>query len=131
MESDNWLTIGDTCRKANCSKEKVQRLILEGVIPPSCIRTVDGVTRLPPNVASSLKNQKSAWLNNEHEQPANAIHVEDPDGVYPGFWLTPEQAITLAEIRVKKRLHGNGDVHNTKTRKGNLSREIGLNLGIR
>ena len=43
-------------------------------------------------------------------QPADAIFVPDPDGVYCGFWLTEEQAIRLAEIRCKIRCRGNGNV---------------------
>lgn len=42
-------------------------------------------------------------------QPADAIFVPDPDGVYCGFWLTEDQAIRLAEIRCKIRCRGNGN----------------------
>ena len=52
------------------------------------------------------KELKSASL--EIEQPPDAIHVPDPEGKYPGFWLTPEQAIMLAKIRIHHRLHGGG-----------------------
>lgn len=47
----------------------------------------------------------------EPEQPDNAVHVADPLGVYVGFWLTPEQAIELAQIRVRKRLNGNNEAN--------------------
>lgn len=104
MESDKWLTIADVCRKAQCPKDMVERLITEGRIPSLLICTIDGVTRLHKGVATMLKNKKSSMFNDE--QPKSAVHVEDPDGVYPGFWLTPEQAMTLAEIRVTKRLTG-------------------------
>ena len=125
METEErWLTIGDVCRNANCPKEKVQRLILEGVIPPSCIRTIDGVTRIRPGVVGSLKSQKSAWLNDEFDQPSNAVHVPDPDGVYPGFWLTPEQALELGKIRVKHRLEGEA-AYNASIPKGVLQLELG------
>ena len=45
----------------------------------------------------------------EPEQPDNAVHVADPRGVYVGFWLTPEQALMVGEMRVKKRLNGNNE----------------------
>lgn len=57
-------------------------------------------------------------------QPPSAIHVEDPDGVYPGFWLTPEQALTLAEIRVTKRMTGRM-ANDLKTTLGILQDERG------
>ncbi|MBQ6617653.1 MAG: hypothetical protein IJH67_14935 [Thermoguttaceae bacterium] len=47
----------------------------------------------------------------EPEQLDNAVHVADPSGVYVGFWLTPEQAIELAQIRVRKRLNGNNEAN--------------------
>lgn len=40
----------------------------------------------------------------EPEQPDNAVHVADPLGIYVGFWLTPEQALMVSEMRVKKTL---------------------------
>ena len=47
----------------------------------------------------------------EPEQPDNAVHVADPLGVYVGFWLTPEQAMELAQMRVRKRLNGNNEAN--------------------
>lgn len=57
------------------------------------------------------KQRKDKEVSLEPEQPDNAVHVADPRGVYVGFWLTPEQAIELAQIRVQKRLNGNNEAN--------------------
>lgn len=107
MESDNrFLTIGEVARATNNPKSKIEEMILFQIIPPFFFRTINGETRLHAGIVTAINDSNAGWLGKELEQPANAIHVEDPDGVYPGFWLTPEQALTLAEIRVTKRLTG-------------------------
>ena len=70
------------------------------------MRTVDGETRLHAGIVTAINETSAGWLGKELEQPANAIHVEDPDGVYPGFWLEPDAAMRLARIRVTKRITG-------------------------
>lgn len=107
MESDNrFLTIGEVARATNNPKSKIEEMILFQTIPPFFLRTIDGETRLHAGIVTALNESNAGWLGKELEQPTNAVHVEDPDGIYPGFWLTPEQALTLAEIRVTKRLTG-------------------------
>lgn len=107
MESDNrFLTIGEVARATNTPKCKIEEMIVFQIIPPCFVRNNDGETRLHAGIITAINESNAGWLGKEIEQPANAVRVEDPDGVYPGFWLEPEAAMRLAEIRVAKRITG-------------------------
>lgn len=125
MESDNrFLTIGEVARATNNPKSKIEEMILFQIIPPFFLRTIDGETRLHAGIVTAINESNAGWLGKALEQPPNAIHVPDPEGIYPGFWLTPEQAVTLGELRVYHRLHGGG-ANNPKALLGVLQDERG------
>lgn len=127
-ESGEWLTPEEFCMRTGYKTGQLKNFLYRSKIPEYYIKRksksrhsgivgflvelVDLVLKRRAereNRLNEMKTQKrSGNITPEPEQPDNAVHVEDPDGVYPGFWLTPEQAITLAEIRVYRRLHGGG-----------------------
>lgn len=108
MESDKWLTIGDVAKRTHVEKARIEALLQAEALPFSMVKTVDGEKLLHSGIVTAINEKKPGFMFEGIEQPPNAIHVPDPDGVYPGFWLTPEQAEELAKLRIRHRLNGGG-----------------------
>ena len=107
-EEERWLTVDDVAKATHTPKDRIEALLQAEVLPFSMVKRIDGETRLHAGLVTAINDKKPGFMFEGVEQPPDAVHVPDPDGKYPGFWLTPEQAIMLSEIRIHHRRHGGG-----------------------
>ena len=134
--------IDEICIRYNVDPEEVCELVNQEIATVSqCYAIVRSQERLREEltvrygfkptarfIANTLyfSNKSKFVIPPEPPQPADAIFVPDPDGVYCGFWLTEEQAIRLAEIRCQIRLVGDEAPHVavTITKKSNTGKRL-------
>ena len=125
METDErWLTIGDVARRTNTPKKTIEAMLQSETIPFSMVKAEGGEKLLHASIVACINDKKAGFLLDTVEPPPEAIHVPDPDGVYPGFWLTPEQALMVGQFRVKHRIEGSG-ANALKAVSGILQAELG------
>ena len=109
METEErWLTVGDVARRTNTPKEVIEAMLQAETIPFSMIKAEGGEKLLHASIVTCINEKKAGFLLDTVEPPPEAIHVPDPEGVYPGFWLTPDQALMVGQFRVKHRIEGSG-----------------------
>ena len=109
MENEErWLTVDEVAMATHTPKDRIEALLQAEALPFSMVKRIDGETRLHAGIVTAINDKKPGFMFEGVEQPPDAVHVPDPEGKYPGFWLTEEQAIELAKIRIHHRLHGGG-----------------------
>ena len=98
------ITLKAAARASGYTASGLQLLIKAGKLPTEYIQRKGVQYRISIASVPLLIEIKTKWHDAEVvQQPDNAIHVPDPNGIQAGLWLTPDEAQRLLAIRELKR----------------------------
>ena len=99
-----WITLAAAARAAGYSPCGLAHVLDAGKIPTEYVKRVGKLWYIDTAAIPLIADCKERW-HNTIEQPDDAIHVQDPNGIYTGLWLTPDEAQRLMTIRMLHRLY--------------------------
>lgn len=97
-----WITLAAAAKASGYSPCGLAHLLDVGKIPTEYIKRTGKLWYIDAAAIPLIADYKERW-HNTIEQPDNAIHVPDPNGIQAGLWLTPDEAQRLLAIREQHR----------------------------
>ena len=104
-----WISLYSASKISGFSTGYIAKLIRRGSVPADNARRSGNRWEITTSEAERLRQTKrsnSDWTCNELPEPADAVYVADPLGLYLGFSLAPDAARRLLAIRRNKRIYG-------------------------
>ena len=101
-----WISVPDAAAVCQYHESTLYNMIKRGEIPAEQWRIKHGKKQLHTDAVAELQSRVKLTYNDGDCEPADAVHVADPLGLYAGFDLAPDAARRLIAIRRNKRIYG-------------------------
>ena len=104
-----WINLYNASKISGFSTGWICKVVRRGSVPADQTRRNGNQWEITTDAAERLRQLKESnadWTNKEIPEPSDAVHLQDPLGLYIGFDLAPDAARRLLAIRRNKRVYG-------------------------
>ena len=101
-----WLSVPDAAAISQYHESTIYGMIKRGEIPADQWRIWHGKKQVHADAVATIQSRVKKSYNDGDSEPVDAVHIQDPLGLYSGFDLAPDAARRLLAIRRNKRVYG-------------------------